>query len=42
MTKPAQNCPVCGTRTKGTNGLKAHMRDQHSDERKGKEEGTET
>ena len=32
MTKPALICPVCGKRTKGSNGLKSHMRDQHSDE----------
>ena len=33
MTKPALICPVCGKRTKGRNGLKSHMLDQHSDER---------
>lgn len=32
MTKPAQNCPVCGKRAKGRQGLKAHMRDQHAEE----------
>lgn len=30
-TKPAQTCPICGKRTKGRQGLKAHMRDQHDD-----------